>query len=192
MTVQAHEIQRLTDLVDASLADAPSQSHELVKMHTELVALALVRRIQQDRDALLTQMREEHRVFIEECKTGVRPRYSFLPTIQETFVKRLWDSWSEESKRLPEDCGIHVDVVEGYCFLAYAQWFCVSADSERVMEPIWRYIIDPLPSGIMIFDKEGKPSVGTSLVIAPNSPWGKNYHGMLEEDVRRQEAAEAK
>ena len=187
MTAQAHEIERLSDLVDGALEGAPTQPHELVKRQTELVAFALVRRIQRDRKALLELMRAEHRQFIDECKNGVRPRYSFLPTIQETFAKRLWESWSEESKALPEGCGIHVDVVEGYCFLAYAQWFCVSADPERVLEPIWRYTIDPLPSGIMIVDEDGKASTGSTIIIAPNSSWSKNYHGMLEEDVRRQE-----
>ena len=187
MTIQPDEVHTLSQAVAAEMATAPAKPHELVKRLAELVTFELVKRIQQDRPALLQALTEEARVFIEECRTGKRPKYSFLPTMPEIFAKRLWDSWSEETRRLPEGCGIKVAVWEGLSFLARAQWFVVSADPERVLEPFWDYIIDPLPSGLLLFDKEGNASSSGTLVIAPQAPWRQNYSGMPEELLREQE-----
>jgi len=191
MTIQPNEVLTLADAVNADLAASSARPHEQVKQLTERVTYNLMQRIAADRAKMLETLREETRVFVEECRSGKRPKYSFIPTTQEVFAKRLWDSWSEESKKLPDDCGVRVDVIEGYCFLMRSQWFIVSADPERSMEPHWNYVVDPLPSGVAVFSDDGHINPAGIVVIAPQSPWQQNYTGQPEEHVRQQEALDA-
>lgn len=189
--LQDDEIAKLTEAVEHELHGASARPHEVLKRYAEGVVYNLVRQIQADRPAILAKLEEERRAFVEECRTGKRPKYSFLPTTQELFAKRLWDSWAADPLHLPKDLGVKIEVWEGYCFLARSQWFVVSTDPERVMEPFWDYIVDPLPSGILTFDSAGKASTVGIIVIAPQSSWAKNYAGMPENLMREQEAATA-
>jgi hypothetical protein len=191
MSLPPDDVIKLADAAEKSLQEEPLRPHEAAKAYAEKVAYQLAQRIHRDGPGLLATLREESRKFIEECRSGARPRYSFLPTVQEVFAKRLWDSWSDEVKKLPEGCGVRIEIWEGYAFLARAQWFVVSADPEKVLEPFWDYIIDPLPNGLLLFDDNGKASNANLIVIAPQSAWLKNYAGAPEEIVREQEAADA-
>jgi hypothetical protein len=187
MSLTAQETLTLSDIVVQEISRSEAPPHVRTKQLCERIAFQLTQLIHKYRDEVLATMRVEQQKFVEECKNGTRPRYSFLPTVQETFAKRLWDILPEETKKLPADCGVTVEVHEGYCFLARSQWFVVTAEPERVLEPMWSYIVDPLPFGVVVFDATGTAQPGRMLITAPNSSWTKNYAGVPEEVAREQE-----
>lgn len=191
MAIQPHEVRRLEEFVLTQMASESAKPHETAKRNVELLVFGLVKLIQQDRDRVLAQIQEERAQFIKECREGIRPKYSFVPSVQETFSKRLWDSWDDVVKRIPPGVPARIEVFEGFCYLARTQWFQVITEPEAVMEPTWDYIIDPLPSGVLHFGADGRVANTGTLVVAPQSSWQRAYAGMPEALVRQQESEDA-
>jgi hypothetical protein len=183
MTVQPHEVPILTKAVEQEIAAAPIRPHELAKRRVEARVSAIVGLIQRDKLGVLKAIQDEQNKLIEECRSGARPKHSFLPMVGEIFAKRLHDSWTEEERE-------GIQVFEGYCFVGRHQWFVISGDPDEVQEPYWDYVVDPLPSGLLVFGVGSR--VPADVVVAPPlSLWAKNYLGAPEEMMRLSEATAA-
>jgi hypothetical protein len=182
MSLEPEDVNKLADAVKEESAIAPPRPHELAKRRIEETVFRLVKIIQRDKQRVLSILREESDRLIEECRNGTRPRHSFLPMAQEVFAKRLLDNWTEEEQK-------DIQVFEGYCLAGKHQWFVVSGEPEEVQEPYWDYIVDPIPGGLLVFNKDdGAPA--DIVVIPPMSLWAKNYLGAPEEMMRLAEQRE--
>jgi hypothetical protein len=157
--------------------------HEAAKIRVELTAQKLVSLIHRDGLKVLKAISDENLRLVDDCKAGIKPKHSFVPSTAEVFAKRLYDGWTEEERQ-------GIEVFEGYCFLAMTQWFVVAGVPEEVEEPFWYYVVDPIPSGIRVFSEDDKCLRSASIfVIAPQSPYAKNYSGQPEHVVREREKA---
>jgi len=175
------DTKKLQNATEAAIAEGGMRPHDAEKRRLAAVVEHLAGLIQRDRDAELRLLKEESDVIAAECKAGKRPRFTFLPTPQEVLAKRLYDKWIAAGELLPD-----VEVHEGYCFLAIAQWFVVRGNPEVVLEPAWFYVIDPLPTGILTLAK-GSLVPASVVIIQPQTLWLKNYSGIEEAEARRQE-----
>jgi len=182
MSLQPDEVTALADAVNAEASTIALKPHEIAKRHIEETVFRLVKLAQRDKQKMLDALNEERVKLIEECRNGTRPRHSFLPMVQEVFAKRLLDSWTEEEQK-------DIQVFEGYCLAGKHQWFVVGGEPEEVQEPQWDYIVDPLPSGLLIFGPSG--TIPTDIIVVPPmSLWAKMYLGAPEEMMRLAEQRE--
>jgi hypothetical protein len=182
MPVQPNEVQTLADAVDKATAEAPMRPNEIAKRRVEDTVRRLVSLIQRDKEKILEVLRVESAQLVEECRTGARPRHSFLPMTQEIFAKRMWDLWTEEERK-------DVQVYEGFCFVGRHQWFVAAGEPEEVEEAYWEYIIDPLPLGLRVYTADVAAPANV-IVAPPMSLWQKNYLGAPEEMMRLSEQRE--
>jgi len=129
---------------------APRQSlPEYHKMKLHGVVQRLHKLIARDRTRVLEQLGLEMKNTVEGVDEG-RLDNQFLPMPGEELAQRLWDGWTEE-----ERAGITVEA--GYCILDHKTWFRVAGVPELVEEPQWAYLVDPAPTGVVVYDQVYEP-----------------------------------
>lgn len=163
--------QRILAAVDNAFArglmqlagDPPGPREEKYRLHE--VVKRVVQLVIRDRARVLTELVEEAvRVRDAARETGEN---CYLPIPAEVLASRMWDGWTEEERA-------EVLVEDGYCIVDTKQWFRVKGDPERVEEPQWSYIIDPLPMGVSVYDQSNLAAPNI-LVVEPMSMFSRIY-----------------
>jgi hypothetical protein len=92
---------------------------------------------------------------------------------REDLASKLYDVMPEELTKNPE-----VRVMEGQCLHLAHQWIEVRAESRKVEEPRWVFIVDVNPLGIHVAT-DICPDIHRADVVVwePWSPWQAAYIG---------------
>jgi hypothetical protein len=139
---------------------------EFEKARLRAIVDRCVALIVRDRPKLLEQLDAEGRGITEEVWSGNRPN-QFLPMPTEELAARLWDGWTEEERE-------EIVVEAGYYILDHKAWFRVVGNPELVEEPMWSYVIDPIPVGVTFYNRRGEPAA-TVKVLEPMSADTRMY-----------------
>lgn len=179
--MEGRDAEQLAEILAATRQD---RSNDTAKRRLEEIVHRLCVLISRDRPIALRRLQEEQQKVLDAARDGTTSKHVFLPSPRELLAKGLMDFWRE----IGEDVA-GIEVWEGYCFVTRCQWFVVAGDPEEVMEPVWDYVIDPMPAGVLVFGVDRTSAAAGILCLAPLTPWQKGYTGMPEQRVRAQEAA---
>lgn len=161
---------RDADLLHAAVLQNNPRPHEEAKQRVEATVNRLVTLIRRDCGSALRRIGQNLERFRAEAVASGLPT-SLLPMPGELLAVELYDSWTDEEKA-------DVQLFAGYCFTAKHKWFVVEGDPEAVQEPLWRYVIDPLPVGILVFGEQATAAPAGVLVTSPMSAWSRIYTGV--------------